>query len=196
MSLKFFLPLILEMFKKGPNLVGAVTDSTDLLKKALREEVLSLSARILGGVIVSSVIIFALVTVLSQVNQMLLTQVRGEVLSIIAFSLIAAIGGVLLVPLLRNRKVTKLATMDASHASMPSFDLPHGLDTHSILNKFYEGLLDGIEKSSERAETRATVKAQATAADDEFVPPRESLATEKNENVVNLSQGEKYTGTI
>lgn len=142
MILKYFLPVFMEIFKKEPNLVGAVSDSAFFFKKALREEVLSLSARILGGVIVSSVVIYALITVMGELNQILLTQVQGEVLSIITFTIVAAIGGILLAGILKYNSTKKMSDVN------PNLELgrSYGIDVSRILEKFYDGLMKGMEE--------------------------------------------------
>lgn len=152
MNMRLFAPLLLDIFMKkndASEMRQAVSQSQEIFRKAIREEILAISFRIIGGLVLASILVYSLIVLGERVNAMLLASADGTCASLATFSTVALATIGTLFFLFRERAKPK--------AKSESADLPlPGLDLNKVLTGFYKGLNEGIESATERnAERRA-----------------------------------------
>lgn len=136
-NLKYYLPLFADLFRSNSKLTEAVFKSKNMIVEALQEEILALSIKILGGLILTAVIIFSLVSVGQQINILLLSMENGPYLSMGLFGMLAMLCAVSLYYLFKPKP--RVATLPVATSDF-------GIDVNRILTNFYNGFAEGLEK--------------------------------------------------
>ncbi len=106
-NLKLVLPLLIQFLSQTSDLSSRVSESTNLVREALHEELLNFAVKFFFGLILTSVIIFSLLSLGQQINIYLLSTGNGPAFSVAAFSILAVLGSVGLKFLLKPVPVAK-----------------------------------------------------------------------------------------
>lgn len=154
--LKLLLPILLGFLQPRNNLpadfMSVSAKAEEVIRTAIRREALAIAMRIFGGIILSGVIIYSLVCVGEQINDLLLIMDFGPYYSLIGYSVLALLCIVGLFLLFKQpRHVAATASQaiaprlrTSPPAQEPGLHLPH------IMLSFYDGFNKGINQPRRR----------------------------------------------
>lgn len=135
---KLLLPILTELVVHTFNVSHKVTESTKLIKESLQNEILSITIKLFFGLILTSVIIFSLISVGQLSNNYFLTLENGMIVSITVFTLVAIGGSVGLRFLLKSR----MAKKETSTEELLDVNI------QLLLTNFLQGVADGMEQAA------------------------------------------------
>lgn len=163
-SLNVLITVLGAIFRSKPDISDVLSQSTDQIKQALRAEALSIAIRIFCGLIATSVVIYALVTLGLQLNVILLALNDGPYWSMGIFGLVAILGSVALYYLFKP---------NANQISIPAAQTPQKrFDFLKIVDAFLTGIEKGNHHTSAENDTAAR-----NAMDTDYSPkPAETLS--------------------
>ncbi len=137
-DLKFFVPILREMLKENPSLVGAIVGSKRNVRRMLRKEAFNVSIRFMFGLIISAGVIYSLIRLLQELHFFLISTANGAINTSLFFAAFGGIGVFTLYLLFRTKS-------DASSDTQKQFE--NALEKLAL--NFIDGLLTGINKAKQ-----------------------------------------------
>ena len=138
--LSVFARIVGEVFKENPTISDAISASKQSFMFDLRAEALAISARVLGGLVLCSVIVFALIKLGQRVDTMVMMSVDGIYISMALLVTVVTVCTTTLFiifrPMIKPKKPVQAP--------------PKSLDFHNIVMNFIVGLNEGYERSARR----------------------------------------------
>jgi hypothetical protein len=136
---KNMMALVSDILKNFRSISPALTDPARFIKQTIHEEILQLSFKLLGSIILTSMIIFSIISLGQQLNLLLLSTESGPYLAIVLYGTLITLGSFGL----RHFLIGK--------SSLQEIDIPQQTEVplmtpQQLLIVFAEGLAEGLLK--------------------------------------------------
>jgi len=125
-------------FNRGESAVDRANNPIESIKKALRDEVSALVLKSLLGVLVVSIVVFSIIQVAKAIQILLSQFENGFLYELVGFSVVAAIGSIMLYHLFKDSSKDSASISVEVRAPQSEFKLQNlGL-------KFFDGIKEGL----------------------------------------------------
>ena len=138
---QFIMPYFLDFLKSVFSKSDDASRGIDFIKKNIRDEVLAIAGKLFLGLILSSVMIFSLITMGRRLDAYLDMYVDGLLGSILIFSLIGLICAGCLYRIFRTNTEKQSAEVKVSFPSA-------NIDFEKLLVSFLDGMLSGFDEKA------------------------------------------------